>query len=338
MNRLTVELKEKSYDIVIDRGGLERAGEYFNLNRKVLIVSDEGVPSEYIETLWGQCKEGYLMTVSEGEVSKSFATYSRVCAYLLDQSFSRKDCIVAIGGGVVGDLAGFVAATFMRGIDFYNIPTTTLSQIDSSIGGKVAINLEGYKNMVGAFYQPRGVLIDSDTLKTLSRRHFYNGLVEALKAGLIYDEELFAIFKEGKMEALLDEVIYRSLVVKKAIVEEDETEQSLRKILNFGHTLGHGIESYYGLGEIYHGECVAMGMLPMIENKELKGQVEKILHKMHIKTKTSFDIDTVMRLIEKDKKGSGGHITIVKLEKVGSTSLVRIPKAELRHYLEEVKK
>lgn len=338
MHKLTVKLKDKDYEIIIDRGALKRAGQYFNLRRKVLIVTDEGVPREYADTLWGQCKEGFLLTVSQGEGSKSIATYARVCAYLLEKGFSRGDCVVALGGGVVGDLAGFGAATFMRGIDFYNIPTTTLSQIDSSIGGKVGINLEGYKNMVGAFHQPKGVIIDSDTLKTLPRRQFYNGLVEALKAGIIYDEELFAIFEEGKIEENLDEIIYRSLLVKKDVVQKDETEQSLRKILNFGHTLGHGIESYYGLGELYHGECVAIGMLPMIENEDLRARVAKILEGMHIKTKIPYDEETVLRLMNKDKKASGGHITIVKVERVGSAHLVRIPKEELKTYLEEINK
>lgn len=338
MRSLTLSLKEKSYEIVIDRGILKQAGQYFNLNRKVLIVTDEKVPAEYTETLRDQCKEGHLMAVSEGEGSKSLAAYSRLCTYLLDQSFTRADCVVALGGGVVGDLAGFAAATFMRGVDFYNIPTTTLAQIDSSIGGKVAINLEGYKNMVGAFYQPKGVLIDPDTLQSLPRRHFCSGLVEALKAGLIYDEELFDIFERGQAEALLDEVIYRSLLVKKDVVQKDETEENLRKILNFGHTIGHGIESYLGLGGLHHGECVAIGMLPMIEDGALKERTRKILDSLGVPTKASFDAEAVLRLIYKDKKSSGEHITVVKVPRVGGARLVRILKEELGPYLEEAKK
>ena len=182
---LHLDLQENGYDIVLERGALSRAGELLNLNRHVLIVTDEGVPAEYARSVAAQSKDAVIVTVAEGEGSKSFATLEMLCRKMLEHSFTRTDCVVAVGGGVVGDLAGFAAASFMRGIDFYNIPTTVLSQVDSSIGGKVAINLDHIKNIVGAFYQPKRVLIDPDVLKTLPRRQIVNGLAEAVKIMLM---------------------------------------------------------------------------------------------------------------------------------------------------------
>ncbi|MEG2814504.1 MAG: 3-dehydroquinate synthase family protein, partial [Oscillospiraceae bacterium] len=240
--KLTVNMKEKSYDIHIKRGAINNIANYINLDRKVLIISDDGVPKRYITDIIKQCKNSYAYIVASGEGAKSFNVYEKICEFLLSKNFTRSDLIIAVGGGVIGDLSGFVASSYMRGIDFCNIPTTSLSQIDSSIGGKVGINLNGVKNIIGAFYQPKVVIIDSNTLLTLTKRHFNNGLVEAIKAGLIYDAELFEMFEKSDIISHIDEIIYRSLLVKKQVVEQDEKEQNIRKILNFGHTIGHAIE------------------------------------------------------------------------------------------------
>ena len=167
-----LDLKENSYDIIVERGILEKAGEQLNLNRRVLIVTDSGVPDIYAKTLAKQCGTPVICTVESGEASKSIDTFAKLLQTMLINGFSRKDCVVAVGGGVVGDLSGFVASAYMRGVDFYNIPTTLLSQIDSSIGGKTAINFGGIKNIVGAFYQPKKVLIDPELLKTLPSDRF----------------------------------------------------------------------------------------------------------------------------------------------------------------------
>ena len=280
--KLRIELREKSYDIHIEKGILHKIKEYINLDRKVMIVTDKGVPEKYMNIVKAQCPNGYSIAVEQGEGAKSFKVFEEVCRKLLDLGFHRNDLIIALGGGVIGDLAGFAAASYMRGIDFINIPTTTLSQIDSSIGGKTAINLGDTKNIIGAFYQPKGVFIDLEVLKTLPERHYYNGLVEALKAGLIYDRELFEIFENKNIDENLQEIIYRALLVKKDVVEKDEKEENLRKILNFGHTVGHGIEGFFHLKDVLHGEGVAMGMLPMIEDEELRERTKKILKKMNI--------------------------------------------------------
>ena len=182
---IRMDLGENGYDIVVERNALNKIGEYINLNRRVLIVTDDGVPKTYAETVAKQCKTAVVCSVKSGEESKSLETFGALLKSMLDNGFSRKDCVVAVGGGVVGDLAGFVSSAYMRGVDFYNIPTTLLSQIDSSIGGKTAINFGGVKNIVGAFYQPKKVVIDAQLLKTLEPRQLSNGLAEAVKCRLL---------------------------------------------------------------------------------------------------------------------------------------------------------
>lgn len=331
--KLRIDLKEKSYDIHIEKGILYRIKEYIDLNRKVMIVTDTGVPQKYTDILKAQCSDGYSIVVEQGEGAKSFKIFGEICQKLLDLGFHRKDLVIALGGGVMGDLAGFSAASYMRGIDFINIPTTTLSQIDSSIGGKTAINLGDTKNIIGAFYQPKGVFIDPEVLETLPKRHYYNGLVEALKAGLIYDKKLFEIFEEKDIDSSLQEIIYRALLVKKDVVEKDEREENLRKILNFGHTIGHGIEGFFHLKDVLHGEGVAMGMLPMIENEELRERTKNILKKMNIDTEIKYDCDKVFELMLKDKKADQDKITLVKVRELGKAELVKVPMEECKNYL-----
>lgn len=330
---LTVNLESKNYDIIIERGAMKHLADYVNLNRKVLVISDDGVPKQYVDTVLSQCTKGYCHIVKQGEEAKSFPVFQELCELLLHYNFSRKDLIIAVGGGVIGDLAGYVAASYMRGISFVNIPTTTLSQIDSSIGGKVAINLNKVKNIIGAFYHPDVVIVDSDSLKTLPIRHFNNGLVEAVKSGLIYDEKLFELFEITNIYENIDEIIYRSLLVKKQVVEQDEKEHNLRKILNFGHTIGHGIETVYGLSGLYHGECVAIGMIPMIEDEELKNRTLQIYEKLSIKANVPYDKKQVMDVMCKDKKAYGSKITIVKVKTLGKAELCNIETKELEAYL-----
>ena len=335
--QLSVNLKDISYQIQIQSGVLSRVGQYVDLNRKVLIVSDDGVPAEYVETVRRQCPLGSCHIVRQGEGAKSFPVYREVCSKLLALNFTRGDCVIALGGGVIGDLAGFVAATYLRGIEFVGIPTTTLSQIDSSIGGKVAINLDGVKNIIGNFYHPSVVLIDPDTLKTLPRRHFVNGLVEAVKAGLIYDASILELFENGDPFLQVQEIIYRSLLVKKAVVEQDEKERDLRKILNFGHTLGHGIESVYGLSGLLHGECVAIGMLPMIEDEALKQRVLRIYDKLGLRSDVDYDPERVFDVMQKDKKALRDAITVVKVAQAGKATLQTVSLQDLYRFLLELK-
>lgn len=326
--KLHVDLALNGYDIIIERGVLGRAGEELSLGRKVLIVTDSGVPKIYAETVARMCAEPIIVTVDEGEASKSFECLEMLCRKMLDAGFTRTDCAVAVGGGVVGDLTGFAAASFMRGIDFYNIPTTLLSQVDSSVGGKVAVNLGNVKNIVGAFYQPRKVLIDPDVLSTLPRRQIAAGLAESLKMSLTSDKELFDIFKAGDAEEKIDEVICRSLKVKIGVVEQDEKETGLRKILNFGHTLGHCIEgTAMGKAELYHGECVALGMIPMCA-EPLRAELVDVLKGLGLPTSIKADINTVLDLAAHDKKCDGSLISAVFVDAPGSFEIKKLPVGE----------
>ena len=322
---LRMELGERSYDIVVERGALDRASEMFDLDRKVMIVTDRGVPCEYVNKVTENVSKVSIFVADPGEDSKTLDTLKSILGQMLYSGFTRRDCVVAVGGGMVGDLAGFAAATYMRGIDFYNIPTTVLSQVDSSIGGKTAVNLDGIKNAVGAFYQPKKVLIDLDTLDTLDERLVSEGLAEALKMGLTSDKELFEIFEEGNIKENMDEIIIRSLKVKKDVVERDERETWLRKILNFGHTIGHGIES---LGGLYHGECVAVGMIPMVGD-ELRPRLISILEKLGLPTYVEKNAADIYKSILHDKKSTEDGVDAVLVPEIGSYEIRFISFEEL---------
>ena len=323
-----MDLKENSYDILVQRGILAKASEHLNLNRRVLVVTDSGVPAIYAQTVASQCAKPVICTVETGEASKSLEVFGHLLQTMLDHDFSRKDCVVAVGGGVVGDLSGFAASAYMRGIDFYNIPTTLLSQIDSSIGGKTAINFGGMKNIVGAFYQPKKVLIDPDLLQTLPPRQISNGLGEAVKMALTSDPVLFDIFEDKDIEANLDEIIIRSLQIKQSVVEQDEKEAGLRKILNFGHTIGHGIESSENLTELYHGECVALGLIPMC-GEAIRPRVIEVLKKCSLYNLVDFDWEKITQAAFHDKKADGDKVTVTLVPEVGSFELKTLKCAEV---------
>lgn len=330
---LNVTMKDLNYDVVIERHCLNKVKEYLNLNRKVLILTDSGVPKVYSETVKKASLDGYIYTIPRGEESKSFENFGRILDYMIQNTFSRTDCVVAVGGGVVGDLAGFVASTYMRGIDFYNIPTTLLSQVDSSIGGKTAIDKMGIKNVVGAFYPPKKVLIDSETLKTLDIRQLHSGLVEALKMGATSDEELFYLIEDSSdLFSDIDEIIIKSLKVKKTVVEVDPKERGLRKILNFGHTIGHAIEASGKFNSLLHGECVGVGML-YLSSSEVKLRIKKILGKYHLPTKVNLTGDELFKYINLDKKRSGDYLSIIYVEKVGTFEIRKILLEDIKKYL-----
>lgn len=326
---IIVELEKNSYTITVERGALARAGSYMNLNRKVLVVTDSGVPEKYAQTVAACCKTPVTVTVPQGEGSKNIRNFEELLRTMLQNGFTRTDCVVAVGGGVVGDMAGFAAAAFMRGIDFYNIPTTVLSQVDSSIGGKVAIDLDHIKNCVGAFHQPKAVLIDPEILNTLPSRQIASGLAEALKMAVNFDEALLARFETEDVLSNIDEIIAASLRIKAEVVRQDEKETGLRRVLNFGHTIGHGIETAAGLDTLYHGECVALGMLPMC-SEALRPRVKAVLQKLGLPTACQVDADSVWQAMSHDKKLSGDTITVVYAEKAGSFQLRPMPLEDLK--------
>ena len=304
------------YDIVLERGSLKKAGQLLELDRRVLVVTDEGVPPEYAGCVASQCREAIVVTVPRGEGSKSFEQLERLLSAMLEASFTRGDCVVAVGGGVVGDLSGFAASCYMRGIDFYNIPTTLLSQVDSSVGGKTAVNFGGVKNIVGAFYQPKKVIIDPETLKTLERRQLMAGLAEAIKMAATSSAELFEIIEKSEdLDADLPEIIRRSLCIKRDVVEQDPKENGLRRILNFGHTVGHAVEGF-NKGKLLHGECVALGMPPMCSGEALE-RVTKVLKKYGLPTEIEQSADELMPYLKHDKKMTADLVKVVLVDKIG---------------------
>ncbi len=313
----TVELGAQSYDVTIGKNLLKRAGTYFNLNRKVLIVTDSGVPRRYTDILHDECAEGYIVSLPCGEENKNMDMLTHLLSFMVEKCFTRTDCVVAVGGGVVGDIAGFAAAIYMRGIDFYNIPTTTLSQIDSSIGGKTAIDFMDYKNIIGAFHQPKGVIVDTSLVKTQDERQFVSGLAEGVKMAATFDEELFSLFEEGNALSHYEEIVTKALLIKKQVVEKDEKESGLRRALNFGHTVGHAIEKRVGLGALYHGECVALGMM-YTSRGEAKKRIAKVLRGLGLPTKCDASGEELIEAISHDKKASGGSVGVVLCEKIGS--------------------
>ena len=333
--KLTMNLGARSYDIILKAGCLANLHQFADLtHRRVFVLTDSGVPAQYAQTVLGQCANGTVYTIPRGEGSKCLKVYGQVLQAMLEFGMDRRDLLVAVGGGVVGDLGGFCAASYMRGIDFVNCPTTTLSQIDSSIGGKTAIDLGSAKNIVGAFWQPKVVLIDPQTLATLPRRQYINGLAEAVKAGLIADPALFDLFENGDVDKDIETIIYRSLLVKKKIVEQNERESGIRKALNFGHTIGHGIEAVKGVrgrrtNGLYHGECVALGMLPMIEDRSLQKRTRAVLRKLGLPVRTGVDKHKVLEYMHHDKKSGGSSITVIRVPGLGCWRADTLPMTQL---------
>jgi len=307
------------YDVTVERGALGKAGELFDLNRRVLVVTDDGVPTEYSEKIASFCKAPTVVTVAQGEGSKSPETYLYLLEKMMSAGFERGDAVVAVGGGVVGDLSGFVASSYMRGVDFYNVPSTLLSQIDSSIGGKTAINFMGIKNIVGAFYSPKSVLIDPDVLDSLPERQIKSGLAEAIKMAATFDSELFELIENGDAGENIEMIIIGSLKIKKRVVELDEHESGLRRTLNFGHTIGHGIESEQ-CGKLYHGECVALGMIPMSSGKA-RERIVAVLKKVGLPTTYGGDIGALCAAMAHDKKAADGFITVITVDEIGKCNI-----------------
>ncbi len=326
---ITVTLPQQSYDITIERGALSRVGQLCRLDRRVLIVTDSGVPAHYAQTVAAQCQTPILVTVPTGEGSKSLSVFEQLCRTMLDNAFTRKDCVVAVGGGVVGDLAGFVAASYMRGIDFYNIPTTLLSQVDSSIGGKVAVNLDGIKNILGAFYQPAAVIIDPDTLDTLDQRQIACGMAEAIKMAMTFDAPFFQQLESGDVP--IEQIIYQSLSCKRKVVEADEKEQGLRQVLNFGHTIGHAIES---LGGYWHGECVAMGMMPLCA-PALRPRLSAVLERYNLPCHWQGQPQTLLAAAAHDKKANANGVSVVTVPEIGRFTIQSWSMKQLQQVMED---
>lgn len=329
------------YDIVIESSFEKLLEELRKLNiekRRVCIVTDSNVAKlsylkEIEEQLNGQCRNLIHFIFSAGEEYKTLDTVRQLYTTLVEAKFDRKDLLIALGGGVVGDLTGYTAATYLRGIDFVQIPTTLLAQVDSSVGGKTGVDFDCYKNMVGAFHMPKLVYMNMATMKTLDRRIYISGLGEVIKYGFITDNLFYEWICENKEDILalkpevLEYMVYRSCKNKRIIVEEDPTEQGIRALLNFGHTLGHAIEKHMQFS-MYHGECVALGMVAALYLSEKKGYLTKELVEKGIQAIKSLELPICIEKMElnkkdileatkNDKKMEAGSIKFILLQEIG---------------------
>lgn len=352
---MEIVLPDKSYEIIVKRHGLDSVGEWIASlwqNKKIAIISDENVFPIYGEKIRQQLSEYEVCyyTVPAGESSKSLEMANNLYDFLADNQFTRSDAIIALGGGVVGDLASFVASTYMRGIAFVQIPTSLLAQVDSSIGGKTAVNSSKAKNMIGTFAQPDGVLIDPETLNSLPELRVREGIAEIIKCGAISDASLWKdLEKLTGIQDLLEHseaIIQKALQVKKTVVEEDEFDNGLRLLLNFGHTIGHAIENTAGYGVISHGEAVAIGMVKISQIAEEKGlspvgmteKIKMMNQKYHLPNKYQpWEAEKYFTAITHDKKARGDSLNIILLKEIGQAYIQKINMTEIKDFLVEGK-
>ena len=361
LRTIQVELGPRSYPVYVARGGLEHLGQLYKkhqLGPRAAIITDRTVEKLYARRALQLLKDigvdAQVIPVPPGESSKSLEWADRLYTRLIWGQFDREAVIVAVGGGVVGDLAGFVAATFLRGIRWVQVPTTLLAQVDASVGGKTGINHRLGKNLIGAFHQPQFVLIDPEVLQTLPERERWSGLVETIKHGLIWDPQLVQRL-ERELEALaqlsdlsaLEEVIARSVEIKAEIVAQDEREETgLRALLNFGHTVGHALEAATGYKVFTHGEAVCWGMLAEAALSQKRGQLsseefERIAHLLDRVPKPNLPKDLAMEeildYIHRDKKARRGGLRVVLLRGLGRAELAEVEEAEILETLSHLR-
>jgi len=358
IRKVRVELGERSYDILIDSRLLGSFSSF--ISRLQPITSAAVITHPKLDGLYGDAVRESLqelsipsvtLAVPPGERSKSFRQAQKLQTFLVRSGLDRASAIVALGGGVIGDLAGFVAATYMRGIRFVQVPTTLLAQVDASVGGKVAVNLPEAKNIVGSFHQPSLVLADLDTLRTLPRRHVRAGLAEVVKHGIVADEDLFRFIEQRVPELLgldplaLQYVVGCSCRIKAQVVTADEREAGLRAILNFGHTVGHALESASGYRHLLHGEAISIGMvaasrlasrLGLLDGDQAE-RVEALLSRLGLPTRASADYGELLTFMARDKKARARRLRMILPKRIGCVSIVDdIPESELRPVLSKL--
>ena len=317
MKTLLAYSKSKDYLIHIDKNITSLIKEHLDNTRKYFVFYDEKIDFKNID----KCLEDFNIIgkcpLKGGENSKTIKAYTKIIDLLLDKKVSKKDCLIVVGGGTLTDLIGYVASTYKRGVDYINIPSTTLAMIDASVGGKNALNVQGIKNVIGTIYPPTSVLIGLDLLKTLPKRQLNNGLCEAIKMALLFDEELFNVFKKSDYIKQIEDIITKCLEYKISIVKDDEFENGKRKWLNYGHTFGHAIEAVYK-GRILHGEAIIMGIQIVDKSAFFIDDLKKICAKLKIKFNIGdININNLIDYIKNDKKGYSDCIDLIKIKKIG---------------------
>lgn len=337
MKTIKINTSSANYDIKLGYGILNKIPEFLNeinFSGKLVIITDSNVSSLHLSKLEKVISDAGIefkvIIINAGEEYKNLNTVNEIYEKLNEAEITRKDTILAFGGGVTGDISGFCAATYLRGIDYIQVPTTLLSVVDSSIGGKTGVDLPSGKNLVGAFKQPKLVIADISLLETLDEEQISSGMAEIIKAGFIRDKELVSkLLLSENVENDIEEFILRAINVKKEVVEIDEFEKYERMLLNFGHTFGHAIEKYYNFKDITHGQAVAYGMYLITKNKYTKETLEKILKKYGLKTETEVSFNTILELCRNDKKAVGGGINIVTVDEIGNGKIVNLSFEEL---------
>jgi 3-dehydroquinate synthase len=342
MQTLTVNLGERSYPVHVGAGLLEQAGELLQqagVRGKVAVVTNPTVAQLYLDPLHEALTNAEFevtpILLPDGEEHKNLKSLVSIYDRLIGERFERKSCVLALGGGVVGDVAGFAAATYLRGVSYVQVPTTLLAQVDSSVGGKTGINHESGKNLIGAFYQPKLVLIDVAVLRTLPHRELAAGLAEVIKYGIIQDPALFELLEQrmekllGSDRELLSQVITVSCAIKARVVEADEREEDYRAVLNFGHTIGHALEAVTGYRQLLHGEAVAVGMVKAVTLSMQQGfcdtasfnRVAALVRKAGLPVEIPSGVlpQNLIQAMEVDKKVAGGKIKFIMCEGIGKT-------------------
>ncbi|MBQ3053298.1 MAG: 3-dehydroquinate synthase [Clostridia bacterium] len=343
---ITVKGVSKPYDCIIGSGVISLLREKIKdvtKAKKILVVTDDNVDLLYGNRITELLTEGGFVcckyVFSNGEENKNMETVTNILEFAMENQISRSDCIIALGGGIVGDVAGFCASICLRGIDFIQIPTTFLAAIDSSVGGKTGVNLRGGKNLAGAFYQPKLVICDTDFLNTLSPEIFSDGTAEAIKYGVIFDKSLFEKLRKDFSDDI-ENIISRCIYLKAQVVSQDEFDTGRRQLLNFGHTIGHAIEKCSNF-TISHGRAVAIGMVMASRgaykmgytDKDNSIEIAKILNNNNLPVSSSFDIENLLDVMVRDKKRQGEEITLVIPEKIGKCVLKTIPVNSLKEFL-----
>ena len=347
MKKITVNTST-TYDILIEKGAIDLIGEYAlgsGLSGKACIISDSNVAPIYMERAKNSLlKSGFSVceyVFSAGEASKNAQTFVDILNFLAENHLSRKDTLFALGGGVTGDLTGFCAATYMRGIKFVQIPTSLLAAVDSSVGGKTGIDLKAGKNLAGAFYQPRLVVFDPDVLRTLPEEYFSDGMAEVIKYAVIRGRDIDKLILEDTHKNL-EEIITRCIEIKRDIVSEDEFESGVRQILNFGHTAGHAIEAEADY-KLSHGRCVAIGMYIVTKAWEKRGLCKKgtcetlfkMLKKFSLETNCPYSPQTLTERAKSDKKAQGNGVNMIVPTSLGECEIVKTSMDEFMSVLEE---
>ncbi|MCD7889111.1 MAG: 3-dehydroquinate synthase [Oscillospiraceae bacterium] len=337
----------RSYDVTVSDGILDKCGEFCKplvKGKTAVIVSDDNVFPLYGKRVTKSLEnEGFVVkefVVPHGERSKSLSSYINLLEFLFESDVTRSDLLVALGGGVVGDLCGFAAATYQRGVQFVQIPTTLLAMVDSSVGGKTAVNLENGKNQVGSFYQPSAVICDPKTLSTLPEEEYLCGCAEVIKYAVLFSEEFFSELEETPAKDQLENVITTCVTMKRDIVKADEFDTGERMLLNLGHTVGHAVEGLSGF-QTLHGQAVAIGLATISRSAAKYGYLSEadcnriisLLDKYGLPTETEYTIDDMYTLAVSDKKSSGDAITIIVPRKIGHCERMKFPKSQLKDWL-----